>query len=261
MTIRPSNRRDLTREKILQAAIGEFSEHGLAGARISAIAKAAEVNKALLYYYFTDKEALYNAALETVAAKVVESALAVLEMKCTAGERLLRFILQHFDRILSQQGFQALMQQEMVRFRTGQSNAMNILAKTAFEPIYHRAEQIAQEGIRSGELCQVDHMQMMYAALGANVFYFLSAPMMHLVTSFDPLEPSNVAARRRLAIEFLGQTLFTDREHGARLAQVVLATMPMPELPTRPIVGTPLAESHPPKEPSSPLHGGNKKTA
>lgn len=220
---------DKSRNRILQAAIREFSEHGLAGARTSTIAAAAQVNKALLYYYFRDKESLYGAALEAVATQVAESALAVLDMQCSAGERLLRFVLQHFDRILGQQGFQALMQQEMVRFRDGQSSAMNILAKKAFEPVFHRADEIVQEGMRSGELCRVDPIQVMYSALGANVFYFLSAPMMRMVMPFDPLESSSIVARRRLAIEFLGQAVFTDRRHGAQLARHVLATMPIPE--------------------------------
>ena len=57
------NRADQTRDRILHAAIREFSEHGLAGARTGAIASEAQVNKALLYYYFRDKEALYAAAL------------------------------------------------------------------------------------------------------------------------------------------------------------------------------------------------------
>lgn len=226
---RPANEPDKSRARILQAAIREFSEHGLAGARTSTIAAAAHVNKALLYYYFRDKEALYTAALESVALSVAESALAVLQMDCTPGERLLRFVLQHFDRVLSQRGFQSLMQQEMVRFRDGHSNAMSILAKKAFEPIFRRAEQIAQDGIRSGELCRVDHLQMIYASLGANVFYFLSAPMMRLVMPFDPLALSSVTERRKHAIEFLGQALFTDRRHGAQLARHVLATMPMPD--------------------------------
>jgi TetR/AcrR family transcriptional regulator len=220
---------DKSRTRILHAAIREFSEHGLAGARTSTIASAAQVNKALLYYYFRDKESLYGAALEAVAIQVAESALAVLDMKCSAGERFLRFVLQHFDRILSQQGFQALMQQEMVRYRDGQSSAMNILAKKAFEPIFRRADQIVQEGMRSGELCRVDPMQMMYAALGANVFYFLSAPMVRLVMPVDPLDSSSIVDRRRLAIEFLGQAIFTDRRHGAQLARQVLASMPIPE--------------------------------
>jgi TetR/AcrR family transcriptional regulator len=223
------NHADPSRDRILQAAIREFSEHGLAGARTGAIAAAAHVNKALLYYYFRDKEALYTAALEEVAGKVAGDAIAVLQLDCSAGERVLRFALQHFDRILAHQGFQSLMQQEMVRFRSGQSNAMRILAKNAFEPMWDRALNLVEEGIGSGELCNVDPIQMLYAALGANVFYFLSAPMVRLVAAIDPLEPAAIAARRTTAIEYLGQTIFTDRRRGTRLAKAVLAATPIPE--------------------------------
>jgi TetR/AcrR family transcriptional regulator len=253
-------RRDQTREKILQAAIGEFSEHGLAGARISAIAQAAGVNKALLYYYFTDKEALYIAALEDVAAKVAAETMSVLALECSAGERMLRFTLQHFDRILARQGFQALMQQEMIRFRLGQSNAMGIIAKRAFEPMFSRVQQTVEEGIRTGELCSVDWLQILYSALGANVFYFLSAPMMQLMLPRDLFAPEEISGRRRAAIEFLGHALFTDRRRGAHLAKTVLASNPMPEF-ARPVTpGTLLAGSGNPASPTAPRAGG-KKTA
>jgi len=218
-----------SRHRILAAAIRTFSEQGMAGARIGTIAAEADVNKALLYYYFRDKEALYAASLEEVAGKVAESALAVLDLDCSPGERMLRFTLQHFDRILCQQGFQALMQQEMVRFREGRSDALRILAKKAFEPMFVRAQIIIRDGIRAGELCDVDWMQMMYAALGANVFYFLSAPMVRIVKPGDPMDPAAIAARRRAAIEFLGHAIFVNRKHGARLAKQVLSAMPMPK--------------------------------
>jgi TetR/AcrR family transcriptional regulator len=223
------HRADQTRDRILHAAIREFSEHGLAGARTSAIAEAARVNKALLYYYFRDKEALYTAALEEVAGKVAGDAIAVLRLDCSPGERVLRFALQHFDRIFSHHGFQALMQQEMVRFRTGQSNAMRIIAEKAFVPMWGIALDNVRQGIDSGELCNVDPMQMMYAALGANAFYFLSAPMVRLIADIDPLEPSALVTRRAAAIEYLGQSIFTNRKRGARLAKAVLAAMPVPE--------------------------------
>jgi len=229
MTINHPSGPDPSRERILQAAIREFSEHGLAGARTNTIATAARVNKALLYYYFRDKEGLYVAALEEVAGKIASAALSVLDLKCSAGERLLRTALQHFDRILSQNRFQALMQQEMIRFKAGQSNAMRVIAEKAFAPTWDRTLQTVEEGIQSGELCDVDPLQMLYAAIGANVFYFLSAPMVHLVIGRDPLEPATVAARRSAAIEYLGQTIFTDRKRGARLARAVLAANPIPE--------------------------------
>jgi TetR/AcrR family transcriptional regulator len=50
-----------TRERILDAALVEFGEHGYAGARISAIATRAGVNQQLISYYFDGKEGLYQA--------------------------------------------------------------------------------------------------------------------------------------------------------------------------------------------------------
>ena len=58
-----------SRTAILQAAIREFAREGVSGARTDAIARAAKVNKALLYYYFRDKEALYAAVVETVGCR------------------------------------------------------------------------------------------------------------------------------------------------------------------------------------------------
>ena len=49
-----------TRERILEAALIEFGEHGFAGARISAIAGRAGVNEQLISYYFDGKEGLYR---------------------------------------------------------------------------------------------------------------------------------------------------------------------------------------------------------
>ena len=49
-----------TRERILEAALVEFGEHGYAGSRISAIASRAGVNQQLISYYFDGKEGLYR---------------------------------------------------------------------------------------------------------------------------------------------------------------------------------------------------------
>ncbi len=46
--------------RILQAAEDEFAAKGFDGARIDAIAKKAEVNKALIYYYFASKAVLLD---------------------------------------------------------------------------------------------------------------------------------------------------------------------------------------------------------
>lgn len=222
------DRADQTRARILDAATREFSANGLAGARTERIAEAAAVNKALIYYYFRSKDALYAAALEAVAARMAVASMAVLNQECSAGERLLRSALNHFDRIYTQPVFQNLMQQEMIRLRKGESTAVNPLVEKLFKPMGERMLAVVEEGIRSGELIPVESSQVTYSALGANVFYFLSAPMMRLIAGADPLERRALEFRRKASIEFLGQAIFMDRQQGAILAARVLAETPMP---------------------------------
>jgi TetR/AcrR family transcriptional regulator len=221
-------RADQTRARILDAAIAEFSENGLAGARTEQIAEAAGVNKALLYYYFQGKEALYGAALQAVAQRVVDSGLAAMELKCSAGERLVHFVLNHFDRIHSQRAFQSLMQQEMIRLHQGEENALTPLIETVFKPTMLRVRAVYAEGRRTGELIAVDEMQIMYAGLGANVFFFLSAPVVGKLMGVDVFAHDSLEQRRKAAIEYLGQTIFTNRAHGAEVAARVLLETPMP---------------------------------
>jgi AcrR family transcriptional regulator len=52
-----------TRDRILAAATEQFAAKGLAGARVDEIARTAQVNKQLVYYYFGGKLELYNAVL------------------------------------------------------------------------------------------------------------------------------------------------------------------------------------------------------
>ncbi|MGB6973344.1 MAG: TetR/AcrR family transcriptional regulator [Terracidiphilus sp.] len=222
-----------SRERILNAAIKEFSEHGLAGARTDRIAAAAAVNKALLYYYFESKEKLYDAALEMISTQIRDRSMAVFLREATAGERLLRAALDHFDRILAQQEFQTLMQQEMIRMHKGESSAMAILVKRVFAPMQAMLQSLVREGMQSGELIEVDGLQVLFAALGGNVFYFLSAPVWRMVLPFEPFSPEALAERRRAVVEFLGQALFQDRAKGAETAARVLADTPMPDAPAR----------------------------
>jgi len=218
-----------TRARILDAALSEFAVHGLAGARTEQIASAAGVNKALLYYYFESKEKLYTAALEMVSARVRDRSMAVFLRDASPGERLLRAALDHFDRILTQREFQSLMQQEMMRLHKGEEGMLPILVKRIFSPLQTMFLSMVREGIASGELIEVDWMQMVLSALGSNVFYFLSAPVWRLVIPIEPFDPEVLRARRVALVEFLGKAIFQDRQRGAELAGKVLADTPMPE--------------------------------
>ena len=164
-----------------------------------------------------------------VSARVRDRSMAVFLLEASPGERLLRAALNHFDRILTQREFQSLMQQEMIRLHKGEEGELPILAKRIFAPLHAMFQSIVREGIASGELIEVEWLQIVLAALGGNVFYFLSAPVWRLIMPFEPFDPGVLRARRVALVEFLGQAIFQDRKHGAELATRVLADTPMPD--------------------------------
>ncbi|MBW9093703.1 TetR family transcriptional regulator [Microbacterium jejuense] len=62
-----------TKRLLLDAATAEFSEHGLAGARVDRIAAAAGVNKERIYQYFGKKDELFATVLADVLRESMDA--------------------------------------------------------------------------------------------------------------------------------------------------------------------------------------------
>ncbi|MBE0685757.1 MAG: TetR/AcrR family transcriptional regulator [Anaerolineaceae bacterium] len=61
-----------SRQKILNAALDEFSEKGYDGSRVEDIAQRAGISKALIYYNFDSKEMILNEILDGIVQSLVE---------------------------------------------------------------------------------------------------------------------------------------------------------------------------------------------
>src|SRR3954469_25602269 len=83
-----------TKARLLHAATEEFAEYGLAGARIDRIAERAGANKRLIYVYFGDKDALFDAVVDE-QARMVLKAIPLGEGDLTA------FAASRFDYVLT----------------------------------------------------------------------------------------------------------------------------------------------------------------
>ncbi|MET7401349.1 TetR family transcriptional regulator [Dactylosporangium sp. NPDC005572] len=59
---------------MINAAIAEFTAHGIAGARVDRIAAAAQSNKAQIYQYFTNKDGLFDAAFNALVVTSIQDA-------------------------------------------------------------------------------------------------------------------------------------------------------------------------------------------
>lgn len=68
----PTAKGEATRQRVLDAATAEFSQYGIAGARVDRIAAAARTNKAQLYAYFGSKDALFDTVFSGSLERIVD---------------------------------------------------------------------------------------------------------------------------------------------------------------------------------------------
>jgi AcrR family transcriptional regulator len=90
---------DRTRTRILSAATEEFAARGIAGARVSRIAEVAGCNKAMLYAYFGNKDALFDAVFTSfVEGYLDEVGFDAAELPAYAG-RVFDYFEAHPDHL------------------------------------------------------------------------------------------------------------------------------------------------------------------
>jgi len=195
-----------SRTAILQAAIREFAREGIAGARTDAIAKAAKVNKALLYYYFHDKDALYGAALDHVFQERNRRLMPILAANVPPGEKILRYVGAFFDFLAENPSHREMVQREL--FNQPRRTQMQRIVKLYIKPMYEEMLKVFREGIAAGTFRPVDPMQFIPSMAAVVVHYFGSAAFLKFMTHEDPLSPERLAARRAAVLDFISAALF-----------------------------------------------------
>jgi TetR/AcrR family transcriptional regulator len=198
--------RDLsTARRIVATAEQIFSEKGLSGARMDAIARAAKVNKALLYYYFRSKEELHRFVLETMLSQMRDTVWEQRDAPIPAARRLAGVIDRFFDFVQRHPNYPRLVQREMM------SNGPNVgwIVAEYYRPLHGRLVELIEQGVSSGEFRRVDTRNAALTIISTMVFYFSAAPVLSRILGHDPLQPRDVARRRRAVQDFLEHGLFS----------------------------------------------------
>src|SRR6266496_164600 len=198
-----------SRAAILKAAVREFAQEGISGARTDAIARSAGVNKALLYYYFKDKDALYQAVLDEVFSGVRAAIHNALSQNLPPREKLAGYVCAPFDYIASNPLYPRIVQAEFLRAGRHPSRLERI-AKLYFRPVFLELSALLKEGEQSGELRRVEPLHVIPSMISVIVFYFNTAPIMKLMTGADPMSPERLAERRSAIIDFISAALLID---------------------------------------------------
>ena len=201
---RPKAKNPETARRILAAAEQIFAQRGLAGARTDEIAAAAHANKAMLYYYFGDKQRLYHAVIENLFSQLRNSILPSRPASNSPRGQLLAYVNGYFDFVSTHPNYPRIVQREVMQ----SGPQLQWIVQEYFRPFHRRLSRAIEEGIAAGEIQPVDPNNTVFSIIAITVFYFAAAPVVSRVLGRDALRPQAVAARKRAVLDFLERALF-----------------------------------------------------
>jgi AcrR family transcriptional regulator len=187
---------------ILAVATHEFSERGLAGARVDDIARATRTSKRMIYYYFGSKEGLYVAVLEDAYRRMrsIETDLHLDDLEPEAALRRLVAFTVDYQR--AHPDFIRLVATENIHRGAylAQSKTIQQLNVPAIEGLRRVYERGVAAGVFRAGLDPVD-LHMTISAL--SVFNVANRHTFSLIFKRDLESPAAQQARRDNIVETL----------------------------------------------------------
>lgn len=179
---------DRSQNTILIAARDEFSEHGLGGARMDRIAERAGLNKRLIYYYFEDKERLFQAVLEQAYRDIreEEQQLHLLHLKPEiALRRLVEFTWNYY---LEHPEFLTLL--NSANLHRARHLEQSERARQLNSPLIATLAEVVERGHAEGTFRGgIDPLQLYVSIAGLSYFYLSNNHTLSAIFGRDLMTP------------------------------------------------------------------------
>lgn len=157
----PEQEKENKKEKILKAAIDEFIEYGFFGARTHRIAKIAGVNKALLHYYFSSKQKIYEQVLDEVTELILDKINKIEDDDKNIRKKIEEILDVYIDIFNNNRDYARMLIYEVIR---GGKEIRKILIKKLgripFNPISGKLYRYFDKKIKQGELKKCNIFQL-----------------------------------------------------------------------------------------------------
>ncbi|HEX5035998.1 MAG TPA: TetR/AcrR family transcriptional regulator [bacterium] len=193
-----------TKEKILLAAEDEFAEQGFAGARTQEIARKAQVNKALIHYYYKDKSSLYQAVMDEMMYDLIRISQDVAKRKLTGKALVEALVSDFFDFAARHPHFAKL---TTAGSTMGDAKYLETSIKNLFRPLFQRGVEFLEEHMEKGAIRKVDAPQFLVSALLLTLSYFAMQPMISLLLGKDAASKTALEQRKKSVLDFVFATL------------------------------------------------------
>jgi AcrR family transcriptional regulator len=189
-----SARAAATRQRILDAALAEFAENGLAGARVDEIAARAGANKRMLYAHFGSKEELWLVVLEGAYAAKREEERAVEVAGLAPAEAMARLVAFNLRYTARHPEFVALLNQENLHRAAYLRRSEDVPA--LYSPLLEALRGVLARGEAAGVFrAGVDPMQLYISMLALGHFYVANRHTLSTIFGASLDTESAIAAR------------------------------------------------------------------
>lgn len=191
---------EAAKQRILQAALAEFSAKGLGGARVDVIAQRAGANKRMLYHYFGNKDDLFLLVLERAYEDIRrhEDALHLGEHEPVAAmAELVQFT---FDFMVEHPHWINLLNSENLHRARHLKRSKRI--REMHSPLVDTIKRVLRKGETAGVFRQgVDPVQLYISIAALSYFYFSNIHTLSTIFDRDLADPAERDIRRRHAVE------------------------------------------------------------
>lgn len=168
-----------TEQKILAAAKKVFTQKGMDGARMQEIADEAEINKALLHYYFRSKDKLFDAVIEEIITNAIPTYSAILQEETPLNQRIAKIIPYYYNVMAENPFLPPFIVHELNK------NPQRLFKMLNIDKIQHISAAIQQD-LKNQLPPQIQPAQILVSIVAATIFPYLTRPIIEKIL----LEPT-----------------------------------------------------------------------
>ncbi|MBS1554910.1 MAG: TetR/AcrR family transcriptional regulator [Bacteroidetes bacterium] len=189
-------KRDNQTEKlVLEAAMKVFTQKGYAAARMDDIAKEANINRALLHYYFRSKDKMFDLIFEQ-KVKEFFSGLGQIVFSDRKLEDVIREMVKHEITLIVANPYLPLF--VLQELQQSPERLLNHAKASGMSPnlILKRFSVLVNDAIRSKTINKIEPGQLLINIMSLCIYPMIAKPVLKSVLELDDKKFDNMMAHR-----------------------------------------------------------------
>ena len=189
-----------TENVILEAARKVFTQKGYSASRMDDIAAEAGLNRALLHYYFRNKDRMFEMIFEQRIREFFSGLITILTSDVSLNDKI-KAIIEHDISMLNKHPDLPLFVLQEINQNPNRLkefiNKIGVAPKSLFEAFN---VQVRKE-VKKGSIRNIEGFQLLINIMSLCIYPFIARPMIQLLNQLSDVEFDKMMDKRKVEIE------------------------------------------------------------